>query len=119
MCCGASRAAGHLPQTSFLLGEEDGSAPRYVRVHDTTLLPGAPQQTYVRGSAVDQAIAEGKLEDVSSAALRTRSRGSATYFRVTLPNNEQHDFPAYATARAYAVRNDGVIAIISKEPEDG
>lgn len=117
MCCGASRAVGLRPQQAFLLGEDDGSPPRYVRVNDSELFPGvgSPNQIYVKGTLVQQAIDEGKIEDVGSIAVRKRGK---TIFRVTLPDGSTHDFTAYATARSYSVRNGGKITVV-QEDNDG
>ena len=117
MCCGASRAIGLRPQAAILLGEDDGSAARYVRVNDPDLLPShsTGAQIFLKGSGVQQAIDEGKLVDAASPSLR-KSSGNA--FRVTTPDGRQHDFPAYSTARSYAVTNGGRIEIIPKEKSD-
>jgi hypothetical protein len=115
MCCGSARAAGLLPQTSFLLGQDDGSAPRYVRVVDASILPNAPQYAYVRGSAVDQAIEEGKLEDVSATAIANRStKRTKSIFTVTMPSGEVIEFDQYNPARTYSIRNGGSLAVIKR-----
>lgn len=114
MCCGSSRAVGIRPQTALLLGDDDGSAPRYVRVKDPELLPGvtAGAQVFVRGTSVDQAIEEEKLEDVSRRMSRPKTK---TEFRVTLPDGTELDFPAYATAAGYSRRNNGTIRVVKKD----
>lgn len=116
MCCGASRAIGLRPTAPILLGEEDGGSPRYVEVLDGTLIPNVSTGAYryVYGSSVQQAIDENKLRDASLATPRS---GSTTLFRVTLSSGETHDFPAYSTARQYAVRTGGVLSVVTEEPD--
>lgn len=112
MCCGSSRAVGIRPQTALLIGDDDGSNPRYVRVNDPELLPGVGVggQVFVRGSAVQQAFDDGKIEDVSRG---NRSKTKTT-FRVTLPDGSKQDFAAYATANSYARRNKGTVMVVKE-----
>ena len=113
MCCGASRAIGLRPQAAILLGEDDGSAARYVRVNDPDLIPNysTGAQLYVKGSGVQPAIEEGKLIDVSATTLQS----GGNMFRVTTPDGQQYDFTSYASARSYSVTNGGRIEIVPKE----
>lgn len=116
MCCGASRAIGRLPQAAILLGEDDGGAATYVRVIDGTLIPGVSTgaQIYIKGTSVEQAIEGGMLQDVGAAAVQ-RNSGKRTIFRVRIPGeDEPHDFPAFATARTYAIRNGGKLEVVTE-----
>lgn len=122
MCCGASRAVGLRPQTSYLLGEEDGEPARYMKVLDGTLVSGVSTgaQRYFRGDLVDQAVDDGKLEDaMTSRVATTTTTTKITKFRVTLPDGREVDFASFATARQYAIRNGGTTTIIQEDPSDG
>jgi len=114
MCCGATRAVGRLPGSAILLGEDDGNPPSYVRVVDPDLVPGVStgSQIFVKGSSVAQAIEEGLLQDVSAGAMRS---GGRTIFRVHIPgDDEPKDFPVFATARSYAIRNGGRLEVVKE-----
>ena len=104
------------PQTSFLLGEENDQGPRYVRINDHELINGAPagSQRYVRGTAVDQAIEEGKLTDVSAAAMERRT-GQVTKFKVTFKDGTTETYPSYAAARSVAITRDGSISVVQED----
>lgn len=124
MCCGSSRSVGLRPQASILLGDEDGSSPRYMRVLDGSLVPNVSTgaQRYFRGSLVDKAVEEQRLEDATAAARRqqaARANGKVTVFVVTLPDKREIEFTSYATARQYAIRNGGTTRVVQKDPEDG
>lgn len=107
------------PRAAIILGEDDGAAPRYVKVLDGSLVNGvtAGAQVFMKGTALDQAIEEGKIEDVSRPVSRSRN-GEVTTFRVHIPEQESRDFSAYIVARQYAARNGGTIEIIKKGPDD-
>lgn len=113
MCCGSSRAVGLRPNTAFLIGSDDGQAPRYVKFNDGDLVPNVPAgaNRYVRGSGVDQAIEEGKIEDAGSSSVMSRQQGDVTLFVVTDKDGNVKKFLSYTVARQVAVRDGGAISV--------
>src|SRR5690348_2804441 len=109
MCCGASRRAGRLPTNSYLLGDEDATPARFVRVLDASLLPVSKGTVYVRGTGVQQALDDGLIEDAN--AQRHRARATTTTFRVTKGDGTVEDFTQYQQARLYATREGGNITV--------
>lgn len=112
MCCGAGRRAGKLPTNSYLLGEEDATPARFVRVLDPSVLPVSKGTVYVRGSGVQDAIDAGLIEDAH--AMRVRRMDTTTTFRVTKPDGTTEDFDQYQQARLYATREGGVIRVVKE-----
>lgn len=116
-CCGASNSVGLAPKAAVLLGDDDGNPPRHLLVSDSSLIPNVPsgRTVYVKGSAVDQAIEEGKLKEAPKPGGRLNSK--VTKWRVTIPSGEAYDFPSWASAKKYSDRNNGVMSIIQEETD--
>ncbi len=118
MCCGSSRSVGLRPQSSILLGEETKEPAQYLYVADGELVPSVSSGAYryFRGSSVEQAIEEGKLQVASPQ--RTAKAKKVTKFRVTLPDQSELDFTSHTTARQYAVRNGGTTRVVQEDIAD-
>jgi len=112
MCCGAGKRAGKLPTNSYLLGDEDATPARFVRVLDPSVLPVSKGTVYVRGTGVQSALDEGLIEDAH--VLHQRRTTTKTTFRVTKPNGDTEDFDQYQQAHLYATREGGTIRVVKE-----